>query len=292
MRSFLPLVALALLPGFALAQTPPVLAPRTLGTGPGTVAAGNDSRIAGAAAAVAAETTRAQTAEAAAQTAAQVGAAITTALSGLADGVTLTFNPATGKLSIVGQAPTPATSVPAAPLFLMGDGTTLTLAQVQGLLGTAAQTATLLTATTAGSPGTFTGYEGPNAVDGNLLTDWSSTMPAYLNLSLPASHTITSVVVTDRTTSGSGIPQGSYGGDTSNFTTSFTLQAYTDGTFTTATGPLLTFNKTAPSAPSSPSDFAYTATTSGLTGQYFRYTVVSNTGGSAPGLADIKFYGN
>ena len=124
MRRSLTIAALALLPNLTLAQTPSVLAPRILGTGAGTVAAGTTT------AGLAAEIARALAAEGALVTPAQLAAA----LSSLPDGTTLTM--VNGHLSIIGQVPTAASTVPALSNLnvLLADGTYLTGPVLQALL--------------------------------------------------------------------------------------------------------------------------------------------------------------
>ena len=75
---------------------------------------------------------------------------LTAALGGLADGTTLSWNATTHQLSVVGQTPTAASTVPslAAAQILLANGTYLTGTTLQALLGISTGSSTASTATT------------------------------------------------------------------------------------------------------------------------------------------------
>ena len=140
----------------------------------------------------------------------------------------------------------------------------------------------------------YPGYEVGFAIDqgGNSAnTDFASQsqLPAFINLNLGSSYSISGVDVTDRVTSGG--PNGTFFGGTTDFTTSFSLQVFTTAAFTTAFGAPVVFNKTPPVNPTSPADFNFTSATSGLVGQFIRYTALSSTSGTNVGISNITFQG-
>ena len=162
-----------------------------------------------------------------------------------------------------------------------------------GSLAAAAQAAVIYPVSAVGSS-SFPGYPDGDAIDQDVgfdVSDWASLgqgVFSFLNLDLGAVYTLEEAYVTDRVTSG-GANNGFVGG-LSDFTTSFSLQAFSDATFTTALSSALTFSKTAPVSPDDPSDFLYTAALGGLEGQFIQYRVVTANGGNT-GLSDIKFEG-
>lgn len=128
---------------------------------------------------------------------------------------------------------------------------------------------------------------GPNAAN----TDWASNSEgtaSYLDINLGAIYRLTSISATDRVTSG-GANLGFVGG-LSDFTTQYSLTAYTDATFTTAAGPAILFSKSAPISPATPADFLDTQIIAGLTAQFVRYRVVA-ANGENPGLSNLSFVG-
>ena len=121
------------------------------------------------------------------------------------------------------------------------------------------------------------------------VTDWAANgtgAGSFLNLTFAGVETISSLFLTDRTTSGGN--NGAFAGGTTDFTTQFSLQAFTDSTFTVPIGPALTFSKTTPTSPTTIASFQVTEPLGGLIAQYVRYTV-NAANGPNPGLADIEF---
>ena len=160
-------------------------------------------------------------------------------------------------------------------------------------LAISAQAVSIVPASATASS-SFAAYEmgfatdtGPNA----SVTDWSSLgdgANAFLDLDLGALYLLDTSYVTDRVTSGG--PNGSFSGGVSDFTTQYSLTAFTDGTFTTAIGGPLVFNKSTPVGATSPTDFLDVQALGGLTAQYIRYSVTASTGPNT-GLSDIHFDG-
>lgn len=138
----------------------------------------------------------------------------------------------------------------------------------------------------------YGGYPAADAVDqdaGYEFSDWASGsqgVGSFLNLDLGAVYTLDEAYVTDRVTSGSG--NNGWVGGFYDFTTQFSLQFFTDASFTTAAGSALVFNHTQPGSVSQPSDFLYVADLGGATGQFIQYKVLA-TNGVNPGLSDIRF---
>ncbi len=131
------------------------------------------------------------------------------------------------------------------------------------------------------------------AIDGNPLTDWASQQQGTatkLSIDLGAVYNLTAGSFTDRVTSGAGT--GTFAGGLTDFTTAFSLQSCTTFACDTLVGPLLTFTKSVPTLPSGPAAFAYAADLTGLSGQYFLYSVTAvNRGGPNPGLSELTFTG-
>ena len=171
----------------------------------------------------------------------------------------------------------------------------LLAASALGLLTAASASAgPLIVPVTATGSSSYPGYAASNAIDigpGSELTDWASLgqgSAATLELDLGAVFSLTDVYATDRVTSGGG--NGAFAGGLTDFTTSFTIQAFTDATFTTSSSALYTFLHTPPGSPSSPSDFFFDGSVAGLTGRYIKYSVTSNApGGGNTGLSAIAF---
>lgn len=131
-----------------------------------------------------------------------------------------------------------------------------------------------------------------NAIDQDAnsdLSDWSanSTGPGTtLQIDLGSIFTLTSANVVDRVTSG-GFGEVFVGG-TSDFTTAFTFQGYTDATFATTLGAAYSFVKPVPINPTMPSDFAFNAALPGLSARFILYTVDA-ANGSNVGLSNLTF---
>jgi len=152
--------------------------------------------------------------------------------------------------------------------------------------------ATVITPVAATGSSQYATYPASDAVDtgaGRYTTDWAANGTgngSFLNLDLGAVYSLANALITDRTTSGGD--NGTFKGGTADFTTQFSVQAYTDATFATTFGPALTFMKAVPSNPTATAQFLYTALLNGLTTEFVRYTVVAANGPN-PGLADIEF---
>jgi len=152
--------------------------------------------------------------------------------------------------------------------------------------------ATVITPVAATGSSQYATYPASDAIDtgaGRYTTDWAANSTgngSFLNLDLGAVYSLANALITDRTTSGGN--NGTFGGGTSDFTTQFSVQAYTNATFATTSGPALTFTKAAPSNPTATAQFLYTALLNGMTTEFVRYTVIAGNGVN-PGLADIEF---
>lgn len=166
------------------------------------------------------------------------------------------------------------------------------LSTIVGLGLASSVVAATVTPISAVGSSSYPGFNDYFAVDtgaNSAVTDWSSFgqgTASYLNLDLGAVYTLASAAVTDRVTSGGG--NGSFLGGTGDFTTQYSLTAYTDATFTTVVGSSVIVNHATPVAPSSPADFTSTANLSGLNAQYVRYNVLAANGGNV-GLSNISF---
>lgn len=138
----------------------------------------------------------------------------------------------------------------------------------------------------------YPGYEAQYAIDqggSSATTDWASNgqgAASFLNLDLGSVVSLAQAFVTDRVTSGGG--NGGYVGGTTDYTTSFMLQAYTNSSFTTTLGAAFTVNQLTPSSPSGPTSFLTVVSLNGLTAEFLKYSVLS-TNGPNPGLSDIHF---
>ncbi len=161
-----------------------------------------------------------------------------------------------------------------------------------GTLAAGAVHAATVTPVSATGSSNYPSYADFNAIDtgaGAATSDWASFQQgagSYLNLDLGAAYNLTTAFVTDRVTSGGG--NNSFFGGLYDFTTQYTLQAYTDATFTTTMGSAFTFTKSAPGSTATPGDFLDTENVAGLSGRYIRYTVAAAAGVN-PGLSDIHF---
>jgi hypothetical protein len=167
----------------------------------------------------------------------------------------------------------------------------LGLAVAGGVAIAQAQAALIHPASVTGSS-SFPTYPDTDAIDtgaGSLISDWASLnqgTSSFLDMTFSTAEHITSVSLVDRTTSGG--PNNLFHGGLFDYTTSFSLQAFTDATFTTAIGAAQVFNKPIPGSTATTADFAFSAALSGLDGQFLRYSVLA-TQGVNPGLADIQF---
>jgi hypothetical protein len=152
--------------------------------------------------------------------------------------------------------------------------------------------AAVIVPTVVGASSSFPGYDASFAVDTGpnaAVTDWASNgqgAGSFLDLNLGQVFTLASANVTDRTTSGGS--NGGFVGGTTDFTTRFSIQAFTDSTFSTPLGAELTFDQSTPVNPTSPADFLHTVGLNGLTAQFLQYTVLASNGPN-PGLSDISF---
>jgi hypothetical protein len=160
------------------------------------------------------------------------------------------------------------------------------------VMGASAQAAIIYPVSAIGSSN-YPGYDDFNAIDqgpGSELTDWSSLSQgtdAFLNLDLGALYSLEQAFVTDRVTSGgvNGCP--CFG--LTDFTTTFSLQAFTDASFSTGIGSALTFTH---AVPDNVADFSTVASLGGLTGRYIQYRVIERNGPNFnTGLSDIHFSG-
>ena len=177
------------------------------------------------------------------------------------------------------------------PIFLTLLRCALGLAVAGGVAVAQADAALIHPASVAGSS-SFNTYPDVDAIDtgaGSLISDWASNSQgtsSFLDMAFSTAEHFTSVSLVDRTTSGG--PNNGFVGGLFDYTTSFSLQAFTDATFTTPIGAAQVFNKPLPGSTSTPADFAFSAALSGLDGQFLRYSVLA-TQGVNPGLADIQF---
>jgi len=157
-------------------------------------------------------------------------------------------------------------------------------------LGLSAQAAVIYPISASASS-SYATYEAPFAIDSSAVTDWASNgqgAGTTLNLDLGAVYTLASANVTDRVTSGGN--NGGFVGGTTDFTTEFSIQAFSNASFTNASalGPALDFFATTPGNPTSPANFLTIANLGGLTAEFLQYTVVLSNGPN-PGLSDINF---
>ncbi len=160
------------------------------------------------------------------------------------------------------------------------------------VIGAAAAHAVVVVPVSATGSSSYNGYNDFYAIDqgeGAATTDWASASQgtaSKLNLDLGAVYNLSAAYVTDRVTSGGG--NGGFVGGLFDFTTSFSLQAFTDASFTTPAGAALVFNKSNPAVHNAPIDFLDTVAVAGLSGRYIQYSVLAANGVN-PGLSDIRF---
>ena len=167
----------------------------------------------------------------------------------------------------------------------------LTAAALAVAFAATAQAATVVPISAIGSS-SFPTYNDFYAIDqgpGAATTDWASFgegNASKLNLDIGAIYGLATVAATDRVTSGGG--NGGYVGGTTDFTTSYSLQAFTDATFTTTFGAAYVFTKPTPVGPTGVASFLDTESVAGLTGRYIQYSVIAANGAN-PGLSNISF---
>jgi len=135
----------------------------------------------------------------------------------------------------------------------------------------------------------FTGFAADNASDLDPLTDWSSNgdgTRAFLNLDLGGTYDLVQAFVTDRVTSGGG--NGAFVGGVTDLTTKFTLQAFSDASFTTAITDAIPNTRGVPFMPTRPSDFRERTPLDFTAARYIQYRVIEARGPNT-GLSDIYF---
>lgn len=169
-----------------------------------------------------------------------------------------------------------------------------TIVSVLALGAAAGQAATVVPVSATGST-SYPGYADSNAIDqgtGSDVSDWASFgegASSTLRLDLGAVYKLTTAFVTDRVTSG-GANNGFVGG-LYDYTTRYSLTAYTDASFTTIIGSPVIVSKPAPGTHGSPSDFLSTAALGGVKAEFLQYNVLASDGLN-PGLSDIHFNGS
>jgi hypothetical protein len=167
--------------------------------------------------------------------------------------------------------------------------------------------AAIIYPTVVGVSSQYPGYPATDAVDGNPNTDWANNSVgagSWIELDLGGAYSLATAYVTDRVTSGG--TNGSFTGGLFDFTTQYTLQAYSNNSFSS---PLATFvvSPTYPPAgtvnePSAPlpglyclslSCFQTTVGLGGIVAEYWKYTIVSQNDSQGTynnaGLDDIHF---
>ncbi len=134
----------------------------------------------------------------------------------------------------------------------------------------------------------FPGYPAADAIDtgaGAATSDWASNgqgAGSTLQLDLGAVYKLASATVTDRVTSGG--PNNAFYGGSSDFTTSYSLTAYTDATYTTAIGAPVIVSNSYP-------NFTTTPSLGNVSAEFVEYTVLASNGAN-PGLSNIDFTGS
>ena len=168
--------------------------------------------------------------------------------------------------------------------------TVLTAAALVGAASSPAFAVTIDPAAVNGSS-SFPTYEASFAVDGNPVTDWASNSQGTsttLAIDLGGIFSLASGTFVDRVTSGGG--NGGFVGGTTDFTTAFSIRGCTSFACTAFVGPALSFMKTTPIGPTGPGSFSFVANLTGLTGQFFLYSVTAANGPN-PGLSELSFEG-
>ncbi len=154
-------------------------------------------------------------------------------------------------------------------------------------VATGASALTIIPVSATGSS-SFPGYPDSDAIDQGpnaAVTDWASHgqgAGSTLRLDLGAVFKLASATVTDRVTSGGG--NGGFVGGGFDFTTSYSLTAYTDATYTTAIGAPVVVANTYP-------NFTTTPSLGDVRAQYVEYDVLASNGAN-PGLSNIDFTGS
>jgi hypothetical protein len=171
----------------------------------------------------------------------------------------------------------------------------LALAAALGAMGLAASAhAAVIYPVSAIGSSSYPGYPDADAIDmgaGADVSDWASFGEgnrSVLDLDLGGVYALDKAFVTDRVTSGGG--NNVFVGGLYDFTTQFSLQAFTDASFTTAIGAAQVFNHAAPNPHTSPANFLDVVSLGGLTTEFVQYKVLA-ANGSNPGLSDIHFTG-
>ena len=145
------------------------------------------------------------------------------------------------------------------------------------------------------SSAAFGGYGAANALDtasNRYLTDFAGAgtgVGTHLDFMFAAPQTFSSIVYTDRTSSGGG--NGSNTRGTTDFVTMYKYDFATDALFTNIVGTFTSQILTTPVAPASYLNFQHTDMINNFTSQYLRFTVLSANGAN-PGAADFQFSNN
>jgi hypothetical protein len=172
-------------------------------------------------------------------------------------------------------------------LFAIAAGAVL----VAGGVAAQAHAAIIYPVSAVGSS-SYSGYPDFDAIDTGpnaAVSDWSSNGQrdhAILDLDLGGVFALDQGFVTDRVTSGGGNP--GYVGGTTDFTTQFSLQAFTDATFLTSVGAARVFAHATPGAPTGPASFLDVVSLHGMTTEFVQYKVLMANGPNT-GLSDIHF---
>ena len=158
-----------------------------------------------------------------------------------------------------------------------------------------ATAATIIPVSATGSS-SYGSYDDFYAIDGNSSSDWASAsqgVNSSILFNLGGSYILNTANFTDRTSSGSGNFSNAFG--TSDFTTSFRLDYINANNVVIGSQ---TFSRTAPTSPTSTSDFAFSYGVS-APGKVsaVRYSVLEVSGNplsssSNPGLAEASFVGS
>ena len=124
------------------------------------------------------------------------------------------------------------------------------------------------------------------------VTDFASAgqgVNTFISFDLGQQYTLSAILFTDRTTSGSG--NGAFFGGTHDFNTSYSFTFSNDMTFATNVGQV-TVNVNTPTQPTSVDSFQTLSIFSPPIGpaQYVKWQVLA-TNGNNPGAADFAFYG-
>lgn len=138
----------------------------------------------------------------------------------------------------------------------------------------------------------YSGYGAGYAIDGLANSDWASNSEgagSTIFFDLGGVWDITTTSITDRVTSGGANFSLVYG--TTDYTTSYSVEFFSDLAGTNLVGNYAFFGVPVPASPSSPADFLK-ATVAGFNGvASVRYTVLATAGGVNPGLSEITFEG-